>query len=129
MASVLANTGRAIMTNLISGLGGTAPNYLAIGSGVGTSGATDTALFTEYTTGTWSGYARVNATPTRTTVNVANDTCRWTATWTAPATQTVTNGGNFDATTLGNLYIKGDWTGIPLGVGDSITLTITHQIN
>lgn len=129
MASVLANAGRAIMTNLISGLGGTAPDFLAIGSGAGTSAVGDTTLFTEYTTGTWTGYARVNATPTRLQTSVPNDTIKWIGSWTAGASQTVTNGGNFDASSAGNLYIKGDWTGIPLANGDSISLTITHQMN
>lgn len=127
MATLCTNAGKAIQSNLVSGLGGTAPNYVGIGSGTGTTAATDTTLFTEYTTGTWSGYARVNATPTRITTTVASDTIQWQATFTAPAAETVTNGGNFDAATGGNLLDKGDWTGVALATGDSIQLTIKHQ--
>ena len=129
MATILSNAGRAIMTNLLTGLGGTVPNYLAIGSGAGTAAVGDTTLFTEYTSGTWAGYARNNVTPTRTTTSVTNDTCRWSGSFTAGAAQTVTNAGNFDAVTTGNLYIKGDFTGVVLANGDSITVTITHQMN
>jgi len=127
LATVKTNAGRAIATNLITGLGGTVPNFIAIGSGAGTAAVADTTLFTEYTTGTWAGYARVNATPTRTTTSVTNDTSRWNASFTAGAAQTVTNAGNFDALTVGNLFIKGDFTGIVLANGDSISITITDQ--
>lgn len=129
MATLITNSGRAIETNLVSGLGGTAPNYIGIGSGAGTTAAADTTLFTEYTTGTWTGYARVNATPTRTTTTVTNDTIQWQATFTAPAAETVTNAGNFDASTAGNLFDKGDFTGVALASGDSLQITIKHQFS
>jgi hypothetical protein len=124
---VVTNAGRAIQTNLVSGLGGTAPNYIAIGSGAGTSAVTDTTLFTEYTTGTWTGYARVNATPTRATTSVASDTIKWSGSFTAGAAQTVTNAGNFDASTNGNGLVKGDFAGVALANGDSITINISLQ--
>lgn len=127
MATLCVNTGKAIQANRVSGLGGTPPSYIGIGSGTGTTAATDTTLFTEYTTGTWSGYARVNATPTLSTTSVTNDTINWQATFTAPAAETVTNGGNFDASTAGNLFDKGDFTGVALASGDSLQLTIKHQ--
>ena len=46
MATLLVNTGRAIITSRISG-SGTAPDYIGWGTGAGTTGATDTTLFTE----------------------------------------------------------------------------------
>jgi len=128
VATVVANSGRAIETNLVSGLGGTAPNYIAIGSGAGTAAVGDTTLFTEYTTGTWTGYARLNTTPTRGTTSVTNDTITWqSAAFTAGAAQTVTNAGSFDAATTGNLMIKGDFTGVVLANGDTITVKCTLQ--
>jgi hypothetical protein len=127
VATVVSNAGRAIQTNLVSGLGGTAPNYIAIGSGAGTSAVADTTLFTEYTTGTWTGYARVNATPTRATTSVTNDTIKWSGSFTAGASQTVTNAGNFDASANGNMLVKGDFTGVALANGDSITINISLQ--
>ena len=48
MATLLVNTGRAIITNRLNS-GGTIPNYVAWGTGAGTTSATDTTLFTEVT--------------------------------------------------------------------------------
>ncbi len=127
MATVITALARAVFTGLVGGLGGTAPNNWGIGSGAGTSAATDTALFTEYTTATWANYARVNAIPTRATVTNANDQLKWSPSFTAGATQTVTNAGSFDASASGSLVIKADFTGIPLSPGDSLTLNATLQ--
>lgn len=128
MATIMSNSGRQIQTNLVSGLGGTAPNYIAIGSGAGTAGVTDTTLFTEYTTGTWTSYARLNTTPTRGTTSVTNDTITWqSAAFTAPGAETVTNAGNFDAATVGNLLCKGDFSGIVLATNDTLTIKVTLQ--
>ena len=48
MATLLVNTGRAIITNRLNS-GGTVPQYVGWGTGAGTTGATDTTLFTEVT--------------------------------------------------------------------------------
>ena len=128
MATLITNSGRAIVTNRVTGLGGTAPTYVGIGSGSTAAAATDTALTTEYVTGTWSGYARVNVTPTRTTTSVANDTASFSATFTAPASETVAECGNFDASTSGNMFIHSVFTGVALSSGDSITCTLTYQL-
>lgn len=129
MATLLVNTGRAINSGRMIGGGAPTqaePKNIGIGSGAGTTGATDTTLFTEYTTGTWTGYARTTNAGTQTTVTTTNDTYQVTGTFTAGAAQTVTNAGAFDAATTGNLYIKGDFTGVVLASGDSIQITITQ---
>jgi hypothetical protein len=131
MANVLTNVGTAIVTGRLTGGASPTqvePSFVGIGSGAGTAAVGDTTLFTEYVGGTWSGYARVNIAGTRSTTTVTNDTASWIATFTAPASETVTNAGNFDAATTGNLYGKGDFTGVPLGTGDAIQITIKHQI-
>jgi hypothetical protein len=48
---------------------------------------------------------------------------------TAPSGLTITNAGLFDASTSGNLFIKGDFTGIVLNTGDSIQFTIKAQFS
>ena len=48
MATLLVNTGKAVVTNRIKG-SGTEPLYVAWGTGAGTTAATDTTLFTEST--------------------------------------------------------------------------------
>ena len=46
---------------------------------------------------------------------------------TANAGKTITNGGLFDASTAGNLIVKGDFTGIVLATGDKIEFTMTLE--
>jgi hypothetical protein len=119
-ATVITNAGQAIVTNLVSGLGGTVPRYVAWGTGAGTAAAADTTLFTES-----SQETRTTGTPTRVTTTVTNDTLQVTGTITvATAGKTITNVGLFDASTTGNLYFKSDFTGLALLVGDSISFTL-----
>ncbi len=122
MATLLVNTGRAIITNRVKNgaTGATEPNYVAWGTGAGTTGATDTTLFTE--TGT-----RTAGTSTQQTTSTTNDTYQVIGTMTAGGALTITNAGLFDASTVGNLFIKGDFTGLVLASGDSIQFTIKAQ--
>lgn len=127
MATLLVNTGRAIISGLVTAVTSLQPKFIGIGSGAGTTAATDTTLFTEYTSGTWTGYARTSNAGTQQTTSTTNDTAQFQGTFTAGAAQTVTNAGCFDASTVGNLFIKGDFTGVVLANGDSIQVTIKDQ--
>lgn len=124
MATVLTKAGEAICSGLVTKVTTLDPKFIGIGSGAGTSGTSDTTLFTEYTSGTWSGYARTSNAGTQVTVTNNNDTAQWQGTFTAGAAQTVTNAGNFDASSSGNIHVKGDFTGVVLANGDSIQVTI-----
>lgn len=115
MATVFTTAGRAIVTNRIKG-SGTEPNYVAIGTGAGTAANTDTTLFTEVET-------RTAGTSTQQTTTTTNDTYQVIGTITATATRAVTNAGLFDASSSGNLLMKGDFSTINLASGDSIQLT------
>lgn len=121
MATVLANTGKALMTSRMKGLG-VEPTYVAWGTGAGTAAATDTTLFTE------SAEARVNGTSSQVTTTTTNDTYQVVGTITASAGRTITNAGLFDASTAGNLFVKGDFTGVALNTGESIQFTIGVQL-
>jgi hypothetical protein len=121
MATLLVNTGKAVVTNRIKG-SGTEPSYVAWGTGAGTTAATDTTLFTE--TGT-----RTAGTSTQQTTSTTNDTYQVVGTLTASSSLTITNAGTFDAATVGNLFIKGDFTGIALNSGDSIQFTVKCQFS
>lgn len=130
MATVLTNAGAAICAGRM--IGGASPSqveptFLAIGSGAGTAAVGDTTLSTEFTTGTWTGYARVSGTSSRVTTTVTNDTYQLVGTFTAPGAEAVTNAGNFDASTVGNLHIHGDFSTINLANGDSLQLTIKQR--
>lgn len=122
MATVLTNAGKDITTNRIKG-SGTEPNYVAWGTGAGTAAAADTTLFTE------SAEARVSGTSTRVTTSTTNDTYQVVGTITASATRAITNAGLFDASTSGNLFVKGDFSTINLASGDSIQFTIKVQFS
>jgi hypothetical protein len=115
------NTGRAIITNRLNS-GGTIPQYVAWGTGAGTTAAADTTLFTEVT-------PRVSGTVTQQTTSTTNDTFQVVGTQTASATETITNAGLFDASSSGNLFVKGDFTGIALNSGDSIQFTFKCQFS
>lgn len=121
MATLLVNAGKAVVTNRIKG-SGTEPAYVAWGTGVGTTAAADTTLFTE--TGT-----RVLGTSTQVTTSVTNDTYQVVGTQTAGGALAITNAGLFDALTTGNLFVKGDFSTINLTTGDSIQFTFKTQFS
>ena len=122
MATLLVNTGKAIITNYLAGGAATQPKYVAWGTGAGTTAATDTTLFTE--TGT-----RVAGTTTQQTTSTTNDTYQVVGTLTAGGTLAITNAGLFDALTVGNLFVKGDFSTINLTSGDSIQFTVKTQFS
>lgn len=116
MATVLTNAGKAIVTNRLKGAG-TEPLFVGMGTGAGTAAITDTTLFTEVET-------RTSGTSTQQTTTVTNDTYQVVGTITATATRAITNAGLLDASTAGNLFVKGDFATINLATGDSIQFTI-----
>lgn len=117
MATVYTNAGKAITTNRLKGAG-TEPLFVAWGTGAGTAAITDTTLFTE------SAEARTSGTSTQQTTTVTNDTYQVIGTITASAVRAITNAGLFDAATVGNLFVKGDFSTINLATNDSIQFTI-----
>lgn len=121
MATLLVNGGKAIVTNRIKGAG-TEPNYVAWGTGAGTTSATDTTLFSE--TG-----SRTAGTSTQQTTSTTNDTYQVVGTLTAGGTLAITNAGLFDAVSSGNLFVKGDFSTINLTTGDSIQFTFKTQFS
>lgn len=120
MANVFADAGKAIVTNRIIGAG-TEPKFIAWGTGAGTAAVADTTLFTE------ASEARVTGTSTRVTTTVTNDTHQVTGQMVANGSKTITNAGLFDASTVGNLYVKGDFTGVALVLNDTIDFTFKLQ--
>ena len=124
MATFVVNGGVDIITNRIKGAG-TEPLNVGWGTGAGTTAKTDTTLFTEALVTLAAGSTDHTAgTSTRQTTTVANDTYQVIATRTATGAGTVTNAGLWDAASAGNLFLKGDFTGIGLASGDSIQFTI-----
>lgn len=125
MATLVVNGGKDIVTNRIKGAG-TEPLNVGWGTAAGTTAATDTTLFTEKLVdlSTSAGTDHTAGASTRQTTTTTNDTYQVVATRTATGSGTVTNAGLFDAASGGNLFLKGDFTGIGLVSGDSIQFTI-----
>ncbi len=121
MAQVITTKGKEIIVDRILG-NGTEPKFVAWGTGAGTAAVGDTTLFTE------SAEARVSGTSSKVTTTTTNDTYQVVGTITASAGRTITNGGLFDASTAGNLFVKADFTGVVLASGDSITFTFKVQL-
>ncbi len=125
MATFVLDGGLDIVTNRLKGLG-TEPLNIGWGTGAGTTARTDTTLFTEALVTLAAGTTDHTAgTSSRITTTTTNDSYRVTGTRTATGAGTVTNAGLWDAASGGNLFLKGDFTGIGLSSGDSIAFTIT----
>lgn len=122
MATVLVNTGKAIVTNYLAGGAATQPKYIGWGTGAGTAAITDTTLFTE-------NGSRTTGTASQVTTTTTDDTFQVVGTLTAGSGLTITNAGTFDAVSSGNLFVKGDFTGLALASGDSIQFTIKTQFS
>lgn len=127
-ATIFTSAGKAIVTNLVSGLGGTTPKWVGWGTGAGTAAVGDTDLFTT------AAESRTSGTVSRTTTTVTNDTYQVQGTITvAGSGKTITNVGIFDGAGSGspptgaNLFFHADHSGVALNVGESITYTLTVQ--
>jgi hypothetical protein len=126
VATFVQDSGLDIVTNRIKG-SGTEPFNIGWGTGAGTTVRTETTLFTEKLVDltTSAGTDHTVGTSSRVTTTTTNDSYRVTGTRTATGAGTVTNAGLFDAASGGNLFLKGDFTGIGLASADSIAFTIT----
>ncbi len=124
MATFVLDGGLGIVTNRLKGAG-TEPLNIGWGTGAGTAARTDTTLFTEALVSLAAGTSdHTVGASTQQTTTTTSDTYQVTGTRTATGAGTVTNAGLHDAASGGNLFLKGDFTGIGLAIGDSITFTI-----
>jgi hypothetical protein len=124
VATKVVDGGLDIVTNRLKG-SGTEPLNIGWGTAAGTAAVADTTLFTEKLVdlSTSAGTDHTAGTSTRQTTTTTNDTYQVVGTRTATGAGTVTNAGLFDAASGGNLFLKGDFTGIGLASGDSIQFT------
>lgn len=119
MAALVTNTGISLIIAALFGDAHTAPTYIHWGTGGGTAEAvTQTALVTP------SAEARTNGTKTKQTTNTTNDTYQVVGSLTSAGTQTISEAGLFDASTSGNMYVRGTFTGIALSASDAIEFTV-----
>ena len=117
-ATVLTDAGEAWIVDKLDETSDLTGDFIGWGTGAGTAAKGDTTLFTE------AAEARVVGTRTQPSADII----RWVSTITSASGQTITNAGNFDASSAGNLIVHGDFTGIVLANGDKIEFTINLEI-
>lgn len=118
MATVLTNNGEQWACDRMSGVSALDGHFIGWGTGGGGAAKGDTTLFTE------AAEARAVGTVS-TTGSGAAAKYQVQGTITSLSVQTITNAGNFTASVAGTLIVHGDFTGIPLAIGDAIQFTIT----
>lgn len=119
MAPLLVNAGRATLSGLLAA---STSKFVGVGTGATAEAATQTALVTEVET-------RATGTQTQQTTSVTNDTYQVVGTVTATAGRALQESGVFDASTTGNMLVRGVYTTINLSSGDSIQVTWKLQFS
>ena len=105
---------------MLSDVGGTAFDYLAVGTDSTAPSASDTALGAEITD---SGLARAAGTGSQETTNVTNDTAKLTHTWSSiTADKSIRELGVFNAASGGTMLARATLS-VDVSAGDSLTLT------
>ena len=121
MADVVyvVNGGLDIVTNRIKG-SGTEPKYIDWGTGVTAATVTDSAMETVK-----ADEGRTAGTSTRQTTTTANDTYQVVGNMVCVGSgAAITEVGLFDASSAGNLFLRGTFSAINLNVDDYIEFTI-----
>lgn len=118
MATVLTNVGEQFICDFLSGVETTAADYVAWGTGGGSSAKGDTTLNTE------ASESRVQGTKT-TQGSGASAVFQVVSTITADGGKTIDEAGLFNASTTGKLVIIGDHTGVVMAASDQIEYTFT----
>ncbi len=118
MAVVLTNLGEQWVADRCSGVSALDGHFIGWGTGAGTSAKGDTTLFTEAAETRAVGVVTTQGSGAAAKYQVVG-------TITSLSVQTITNAGNLTAASAGVLIVHGDFTGIPLAIGDAIQFTIT----
>ena len=118
MAIVLTQVGEEWLVDKINETVQTQGEYIAGGTGAGTAVKGSTVLFTEV------GETRATGVLSQ----PAADKIQWLGTQTYTGTKTITNAGNFTASTSGTLIVHGDFTGIGVNNNDKIEYTVQLEI-
>jgi hypothetical protein len=129
LANVLTDIGKKIVTGRLMSVlptdpapGWASPRFIGWGTGTNVAAAANIALQTE------AAETRATGTTTQEQQNVDDDTFQVQGTMTAAANKTISEAGLFDKVTGGNLFVRGDFTGVPLLSGDSIAFTFRWTI-
>lgn len=121
IANLVVNAGLAGIASRINGAGAEALfDYIALGTGTTAAAAGDTALETEITTG---GAARAQATASRSTTTVTNDTAELQETFNITSSFAITESGVLNAASGGTLLARQVFSAINVAANDSLAIT------
>jgi len=121
MASFVTNLGFANNTAAWNAFA-TRPLFLGWGTGAGQTAAS-TALAAA------APEARTSGTSSQVTTTITNDTYQVVGTITASAARAITEVALFDALTVGNMDVYGDFAVINLASGDAIAFTVKVKVS
>lgn len=125
--NLITNAGAAGVASRINGSGGEAAfTYIAVGTGVVAAAVANTTLGTELAA---SGLSRVNATASRTTTDVTNDTAQLQTTFTVTGTVAVTESGVLNAASGGTLLARQVFSAVNVINGDSLQVTWAFDVD
>lgn len=120
-SNLVTNAGKAGTASRLNGSGGEAAfTYIATGTGATAAALGDTTLQTELAV---SGLSRANASASRVTTDVTNDTARLQNTFTVTGTAAVTESGVLNAASVGTLLARQTFSAINVVNGDSLQIT------
>ncbi len=116
---VVVDDGMAIITNRLKD-SGTTPHFIEWGIGAVAADAANSTL------GSAGAHeSRTAGTMTQQTTNETNDTFQVVGTITcATGAKAITEAGLFDASTSGNMFLRGTFSAINVNVADSIEFTV-----
>ena len=117
MPAIVVDAGLAIVTNRIMGTGAE-PKFVHWGTGTTAPVPGNTALQTP------RSEARVQGVSSRVQTNAPNDTYQVIGTLTATGNAAITEVGTFDASTGGNMMVRGTFAPINVEADDSIQFTV-----
>lgn len=121
IANLITSAGKAGAASRVNGSGSEAAfTYIEVGTGTTAADVANTTLETAITD---SGLARVNATASRVTTTVTNDTAQLTTTFSVSGTKAITESGLLNAASTGVLLCRQVFTAINVVSGDSLTIT------
>lgn len=119
--NMITDAGKAIVSGLmLTDIGGTAFDYIAIGIGVVAEDHTDTALGSEIASG---GGSRAAGTGTQITTNYTNDTAQLVVTFNFTASFAVTESGVFNAASGPTMLCRKTFSAINVQNNDSLQVT------
>jgi len=119
--NLITNAGFAGVASRLNGAGSEAAfTYIALGTGTTAANVADTALETEIATG---GGSRANATASRVTIVVTNDTAQLQHTFNFTGTFAVTESGILNAASSGVLLARQVFSAVNVVSGDSLQVT------